>query len=89
MADRRSPSSASKFGFDEQMQRGLAWQRQSPQRLLLVQDVALAPASTAAGASWAPNRRGWRLVPSAVTRWAVPTEMLPTTATLDAGCQTG
>ena len=44
MADRRVAEFGFKVDFDEQMRRGLAWQRQSPgTRWLLVQDVALAP----------------------------------------------
>jgi 4-amino-4-deoxy-L-arabinose transferase-like glycosyltransferase len=55
-----------KVDFGEQMRRGLAWQRQSPQtRWLLVQDVALATCIDAVKTNHLGrfNRRGWTLVP--------------------------
>ncbi|HEY5850171.1 MAG TPA: glycosyltransferase family 39 protein [Lysobacter sp.] len=68
MADRRVAEFGFKVDFDEQMQRGLAWQRQSPStRWLLVQDVALAKCIDTATAQHLgnANRRGWTLVPGA------------------------
>lgn len=66
MADRPVAEFGFKVLFDEQMQRGLAWQRQSPgTRWLLVQDVALAPCIDATRTQHLgnANRRGWTLVP--------------------------
>ena len=70
MADRP----AATFGFSApwplQMQRAIAWQRQSPQqRWLMVQDVALPPCvqrdrATPIGLA---NRRAWWLLPAAAT----------------------
>lgn len=65
MADRRVAEFGFKVDFDEQMRRGLAWQRQSPgTRWLLVQDVALAPCIDASRSVHLghANRRGWSLV---------------------------
>lgn len=66
MADRPVAEFGFKVLFDEQMQRGLAWQRQSPgTRWLLVQDVALASCIDATRTQHLgnANRRGWTLVP--------------------------
>ena len=66
MADRRVAEFGFKVDFDEQMQRGLRWQREAPgKRWLLVQDVALAPCIDAARTQHLgnANRRGWTLVP--------------------------
>ncbi|HEY0504755.1 MAG TPA: glycosyltransferase family 39 protein [Lysobacter sp.] len=66
MADREVAEFGFKVDFDEQMRRGLAWQKQSPDtRWLLVQDVALAPCIDAARTQHLgnANRRGWTLVP--------------------------
>ena len=66
MADRRVAEFGFKVDFKEQMQRGLAWQRQSPgTRWLLVQDVALASCIDVARTQHLgqANRRGWTLVP--------------------------
>ena len=66
MADRRVAEFGFKVDFDEQMQRGLRWQREAPdKRWLLVQDVALAPCIHAAHSQHLgnANRRGWTLVP--------------------------
>ncbi|WP_345779010.1 glycosyltransferase family 39 protein [Lysobacter sp. S4-A87] len=68
MADRRVAEFGFKVDFDEQMQRGLAWQRQAPgTRWLLVQDVALAACIETGKAQHLghANRRGWTLVPGA------------------------
>lgn len=68
MADRTAAEFGFKVDFKEQMQRGLAWQRQSPDtRWLLVQDVALAECVDTAKAQHLgnANRRGWTLVPGA------------------------
>ncbi|HEY5803141.1 MAG TPA: glycosyltransferase family 39 protein [Lysobacter sp.] len=68
MADRPVAEFGFKVDFDEQMQRGLAWQRQAPAtRWLLVQDVALAKCIDTAKAQHMghANRRGWTLVPGA------------------------
>ncbi|HEY0506210.1 MAG TPA: glycosyltransferase family 39 protein, partial [Lysobacter sp.] len=66
MADRRVAEFGFKVDFDEQMQRGLRWQREAPAtRWLLVQDVALAPCIDASRTQHLgnANRRGWTLVP--------------------------
>jgi len=66
MADRRVAEFGFKVDFDEQMQRGLRWQREAPgKRWLLVQDVALASCIDAARTQHLgnANRRGWTLVP--------------------------
>ena len=66
MADRRVAEFGFKVDFDEQMQRGLRWQREAPTtRWLLVQDVALAPCIDASRTQHLgnANRRGWTLVP--------------------------
>lgn len=66
MADRPVAEFGFKVDFDEQMQRGLAWQRQSPKtRWLLVQDVALDECIDTARTQHlgTANRRGWTLVP--------------------------
>lgn len=66
MADRRVAEFGFKVDFDEQMRRGLDWQRQSPgTRWLLVQDVAMAPCVDASHTMHLgrANRRGWTLVP--------------------------
>lgn len=68
MADRKVAEFGFKVPFDEQMRRGLAWQRQSPAtRWLLVQDVALAPCVDTSRTQHMgnANRRGWTLVPGA------------------------
>ncbi|MFC3550618.1 ArnT family glycosyltransferase [Lysobacter cavernae] len=76
MADRRVAEFGFKVAFDEQMRRGLAWQRQSPHtRWLLVQDVALAACIDRARTQHLgqANRRGWTLVPGAASqRCAAP-----------------
>lgn len=66
MADRTVAEFGFKIDFDEQMRRGLAWQKQSPDtRWLLVQDVALAACIDTAQSQHLgnANRRGWTLVP--------------------------
>jgi 4-amino-4-deoxy-L-arabinose transferase-like glycosyltransferase len=70
MADRRAET----FGFSapprEQMQRGIAWQRQLPaRRWLLVQETALLPCVALAQAQGmgGANRREWWLLPAAAT----------------------
>jgi hypothetical protein len=68
MADRTVAEFGFKVDFDEQMRRGLAWQKQSPDtRWLLVQDVALADCIDTAQSQHLgnANRRGWTLVPGA------------------------
>jgi hypothetical protein len=68
MADRRVAEFGFKVDFDEQMQRGLAWQREAPStRWLLVQDVALADCIDSGRTQHLgnANRRGWTLVPGA------------------------
>ena len=68
MADRKVAEFGFKVDFDEQMRRGLAWQKQAPDtRWLLVQDVALAECidTTRAQHLGNANRRGWTLVPGA------------------------
>ncbi len=68
MADRRVAEFGFKVDFDEQMQRGLAWQREAPAtRWLLVQDVALAKCIDSGKSQHLgnANRRGWTLVPGA------------------------
>ena len=70
MADRRVAEFGFKVDFDEQMRRGLAWQREAPAtRWLLVQDVALAACIDASLTQHLgnANRRGWTLVPGAAT----------------------
>jgi 4-amino-4-deoxy-L-arabinose transferase-like glycosyltransferase len=70
MADRPVAEFGFKVPFDEQMQRGLAWQAGAPaRRWLLVQDVALASCIDRARAQLlgTANRRGWWLVPAAAT----------------------
>ncbi|GAA5068554.1 ArnT family glycosyltransferase [Lysobacter panacisoli] len=66
MADREVAEFGFKVPFDEQMRRGLEWQRRSPgTRWLLVQDIALAPCVDVARTQHMgnANRRGWTLVP--------------------------
>jgi hypothetical protein len=66
MADRAVAEFGFKVDFDEQMQRGLAWQRQSPAtRWLLVQERVLAACIDAETSHYLGqvNRRGWVLVP--------------------------
>lgn len=68
MADRRVAEFGFKVDFDEQMQRGLVWQREAPAtRWLLVQDVALAECIDIGRTQHLgnANRRGWTLVPGA------------------------
>ncbi len=68
MADRPVAEFGFKVDFREQMRRGLAWQKQSPDtRWLLVQDVALAECIDASRTQHLgnANRRGWTLVPGA------------------------
>ena len=67
------------FGFSkppaEQMQLGLAWQRQAPaQRWLLVQDSAMPPCVDRGRAQSldSANRREWWLLPAAATVACTP-----------------
>ncbi|WP_368565590.1 ArnT family glycosyltransferase [Pseudoxanthomonas sp. UTMC 1351] len=67
MADRKVAEFGFKVDFDEQMRRGLTWQKQSPRtRWLLVQDVALTGCIDASRTQHLghANRRSWTLVPS-------------------------